>query len=266
MTPRFAVPLLNVAAVLLASFLLSCGSSSSGGGGKKGPYNVVGNWQVGFSSTVGASSSGFGTIDSAGLAAFFDNSGNIFQLPAITGATSFSGNLNAYAVNGNPFSGGVYSITGTAQGTVSSPTVIGGNFTTSGSSGTFTVSPSSFVGGSVVPPSGAYNAKFLGFVDVVNFTFSSNGAFTGTDSPNIQASGCAFSGTLTQQGSSNVFDISYSTTVTNGCVADTETGIAFESSSDYFNVNNGADSTYLYAILLTSTVQSVRPYVVVIYH
>ena len=264
MTPKSAVPLLHVAAVLLACFLLSCGSSSSGGGGAKGPYDVVGNWQVGFSSTVGASSSGFGVIDSAGLAGFFDNSGNIFQLPAINGATSFSGNLNAYAVNGNPFSGGVYDLSGTAQGTVSSAIVIAGHFTASGTSGTFTVDPYSPLSGSYAPLLGAYNAKLLGFVDVVNFTFASNGSFTGADAPNSQASGCAFNGTLTQQGSSDVFDISYSTIASNGCVANTLTGVAFESNRDYFNVNNGADSAYFYAIMLTSTVQE-RPYVIVIY-
>lgn len=251
--------------VFLATFVVSCGSSNSGGGGKQGPYDVVGNWQVQFSTVVGASNYGFGAIDSGGVAAFFDSSGNIFQLPAISGVSSFSGNLNAYAVNGSPFSGGVYSITDPAQGTVTSSTAVGGTFSTSGSSGTFTVSPYSPVTGSLVPLSGAYQAKYLGFSDVVSFNFGSNGAFTGTDAANIQASGCGFSGTITQQGSSNVFDISYSTIAGNGCVANTVTGIAFQSNRDYFDVDNGADASYFYAIILTSTVQSVRPYVVVIY-
>ena len=213
---------------------------------------------------IGASTSGFGAIDSAGLAAFLDTSGNIFQLPTISGVSSFSGNLNAYALNASPFPGGVYSITDAAQGTVTSATNVNGTFTGS-SSGTFTVSPYSPITGSYVPLSGTYQAKFLGFSDVVSFTFATNGTFTGSDDPSIQIPGCGFTGNLTQQGSSNVFDISYITVASNSCIPNTETGIAFQSQTDYFNINNGADATYFYVIMLTSTVQSVRPYVIVIY-
>lgn len=244
--------------------MLSCGSSNSTTK-NQGPYNVVGDWQVGFSAVVGVSTSGYGAIDSAGVAAFFDNSGNMYQLPTITGSSSFSGNLNAYAVNAYPFTGGVYVITDPAQGTVTSASAIGGTFTTSSGSGTFSVSPFSPITGSYAPLSGAYNAKYLGFSDVVDFTFGANGSFTGTDAPNIQASGCGFNGTLTQQGSNNVFDISYTTIASNSCIASTNTGIAFQSKSDYFNVNGGADASYFYAIMLTSTLQNSRPYVVVIY-
>ena len=251
---------------LIACLTIGCGSSGSGGGGQtQGPYNVVGNWQVTFSSAVGASSSGLGAIDSAGVAAFFDNSGDIFQLPTITRASSFSGNLNAYAVNGDPFAGGVYIITDPAQGTVTSASSISGTFTASGSSGTFSLTPFSPLTGGGAAPSGAYNAKLLGFSDVVSFNFGSSGAFSGSDSPNLQAPGCGFNGTLNQQGSSNVFDISYTTMASNSCIAYTVTGTAFQSKNDYFNVNNGADASYYYAMILTSSVQNVRPYVIVIY-
>lgn len=207
---------------------------------------------------------GLGVIDKAGVAAFLDSSGDIFQLPTVSGASSFSGNLSAYAVNGNPFPGGVYSITDSAEGTVTSTSAINGTFAASGSSGTFTLKPSSLITGGVVTPSGTYNGKLLGFVDILSFNFGSNGSFTGSDGV-PQGSTCGFSGTLTQQGSGNVFDISYSTIGTSNCVAHTDTGVAFQSDTDYFNVNNGADSSYFYAILLTSTAQNVRPYVVVIY-
>src|SRR5579864_7116282 len=265
MMSRRAPSFVSDIVIVLACLALSCGSSTSGGGQHQGSYNVVGNWQVGFSATVGATNAGMGAIDSAGLAAFFDTGGNIFQLPTITGASSFSGNLNAYAENASPFPGGVYSVTDSAQGTVTSATTIGGTFTASGTPGTFNLVPFSPLSGANVPLSGAYNAKFLGFSDVVNFNFASDGTFTGSDDPSIQIPGCGFNGTLTQQGSSNVFDMTYSTMASNSCIATNETGIGFQSKTDYFNVNNGADATYFYVMMLTSTWPSVRPYVIVIY-
>lgn len=261
---RLNALLATIALAVLACVTINCGSSSSGGG-QQGPFNVVGNWQVSFSSVVGASSSGLGVIDKAGVATFFDNGGNIFQLPTISGASSFSGNLNAYAVNSSPFSGGVYSITDSAQGTVTSASTVNGTFTTSASSGTFALTQASPLSGGLTTPSGAYNAKVLGFSDVVSFNFGSNGTFTGSDNPNSQVPGCGFTGAITQQGANNVFDISYTAAATNSCAGYTDTGVAFQSSTDYFNVNNGADASYFYVIVLTSTAQNVRPYVIVIY-
>jgi len=265
MMSRTAPFLVSAIVIAVAGLTLSCGSSTSGGGQHQGSYNVVGNWQVGFSVTVGASNGGMGAIDSTGVAAFFDTGGNIFQLPTITGTSTFSGSLNAYAENANPFPGGVYSLTDSAQGTVTSATTIGGTFTALGTPGTFNLVPFSPLSGANVPLSGAYRAKFLGFTDVVNFNFASDGTFTGSDDPSIQIPGCGFNGTLTQQGSSNVFDMTFSTMASNSCIATNETGIAFQSKIDYFNVNNGADTNYFYVMMLTSTLQTVRPYVIVIY-
>jgi len=104
-----------VVLTLLGATINSCGggSGSGGVGGNNGPYSVVGNWQASCSAAVGATTSGYGAIDSSGLAAFFDTSGDIVQLPTITGAKSFSGNVTAYAVNGNSDSplGTGYSVT-----------------------------------------------------------------------------------------------------------------------------------------------------------
>jgi hypothetical protein len=72
------------------------------------------------------------------------------------------------------------------------------------------------------------------------------------------------SGTLVQEGTSNIFDVTYQT-VSGSCSASTETGIAFESRTDYFNVNGGVDSSYLYVIMLTSTFAPMRPAVYVVY-
>jgi len=258
---RFLTLLSFVFLTLLGAMTISCGSSGSGSK-DTGPFNVVGNWQANFSADVGATTTGYGAIDSSGLGAFFDTSGNIVQLPSITGAKSFSGNLTAYAVNGTFFPGGTVIVTDTAQGNVNSATSISGTFTGS-PSGSFSVAPFSPLGGSAVPLSGAFNGKIIGFADTLTFTFSLGGSFTGGDFAG-PGSTCNLNGTLTQQGTNNVFDITYNS-ASGSCTPDTQTGIAFESKTDYFNVNGGASANYLHVILLTSTLTQVRPYVVVIY-
>jgi hypothetical protein len=77
-----------VCLVLMGAMTFSCGSSSisvnpscSGG-----PYNVVGNWQMTVTPTDVTAVTGYGAIDSAGLALFFDTSsstgaGDTLELP-----------------------------------------------------------------------------------------------------------------------------------------------------------------------------------------
>jgi hypothetical protein len=250
-----------ISLTLLCAMTTNCGSS---GGGNDGPFNVVGDWQANFSANVGATATGYGAINSSGLAAFFDGSGNIVELPTVTGASAFSGNLTAYAVNPTFFPNGSAVVTDTTQGKVNSATSITGAFTGSGTaSGTFSVAPDSPLSGSVVPVLGVMNGKIIGFSDTLRLTFSSNGSFTGGDFAG-PGSTCNVNGTLTQEGTNNVFDITYAG-VSGDCTPFTLTGIAFESKTDYFNVNGGVDATYLYAIMLTSTVANVRPSVIVLY-
>lgn len=70
-------------------------------------------------------------------------------------------------------------------------------------------------------------------------------------------------GTFTQEGSNNVFDVTMTITGT-GCpmgqAPGTVTGLGFESNSDYFDLNGFQPSTYLYADLLGSA-----PFVIEIY-
>jgi hypothetical protein len=261
MARSFVLLLSFVFLASLGAITISCGSSSSSGG-SAGSFNVVGNWQATFSANVGATASGYGAIDSSGLGAFFDSSGNIVQFPTITGAKSFSGNLTAYAVNGTFFTGGAVMVTDTAQGTQNSATSITGSFTGS-SAGDFTVASFSPLSGSVVTLSGTMQGKITGFADTLQLTFSSGGTFTGADFA-APGSTCNLIGTLTQQGTSNVFDVTYNS-ASGDCFLNSQTGIAFESNTDYFDVNGGADSTYLYMILLTSKLTQVRPSVIVIY-
>ncbi|HWZ83920.1 MAG TPA: hypothetical protein VNW47_14915 [Terriglobales bacterium] len=237
---------------------ISCGGSSNSGSG--GPFNVVGSWQVNFNFDVGATATGFGAINSAGLGAFLDTSGNIVVLPTITGASSFSGNLTAYAVNPTFFPNGTPVETDTAQGKVNSATSITGTFASSTtSSGTFSISPYSALSGAPVALSGTLHGNEIGFVNTLLLTFAPDGTFTGGDN-----FGCNLSGTLAQEKSSNVFDVTFAN-VSGACSSDARTGIAFESKTDFFNVNGGADATYFYMMLLTSNLNNVRPGVIVIY-
>lgn len=259
---NLVLPLSFVVLLLLCVIAMAtgCGSSNSSSGGGNGPYNVVGTWQANFSAAVGATTTGYGAINSAGLGAFLDTSGNIVQMPTITGANSFSGNLTAYAVNGTFFSGGVTVLTDTAQGTVSSATSIAGSFTGSGTpSGTFSMAPLS---ASAVSFLGVANGSPIGFVDTLQLTFSSGGSFTGADYG--PGSVCNVSGSIAQEGTNNVFNVTYST-VSGACIPQTETGVAFESKTDYFGLNGGANVTYLYMMMLTSTLTSVHPGVYVVY-
>jgi hypothetical protein len=262
MARRLVLLLCLASLSLVGEITLSCGSSSGSGGGNKGPYNVAGNWQTSFSPAFGATTTSYGAITSSGLGAMFDTSGNIVQLPTITGANAFSGNLTAYAVNGTFFTGGTVILTNPAQGNVNSATSIAGSFAGS-PSGTFSAASFSPLSGSVVPVSGTLNGKITGFATTVLLTLASDGSFTGGEFSG-PGSTCNVQGTLTQEGTRNLFDVTYNT-VSGNCLADTQTGIAFESKTDYFNVNGGADSVYLYVILLTSTLPQVRPYVIIIY-
>jgi hypothetical protein len=243
---------------------ISCGGSSSPGGGTIGPFNVVGNWQATFTANGGGSTTQPGAISSSGLAAFFDSSGNIARMPTINGANTFSGNLTAYAVNPTFFPNGTIVVTDSAQGKVSSATSIAGTFTGNGTtSGSFTMAPYAPLGGPVVPVSGTLNGRIIGFVDTLQVTFLPDGSFTGTDFAG-GGSNCNISGNVTQDGTNNVFNVTYNN-ASGACSPSTMTGLAFESKSDYFNVNGGVDASYLYVIMLTSTQASVRPSVYVIF-
>jgi hypothetical protein len=239
---------------------ISCGGSSNSGSGGGGPFNVVGDWQVNFNFDVGATATGFGAINSDGLGAFLDTSGNIVVLPTVTGASSFSGNLTAYAVNPTFFSNGTPVETDTAQGKVNSATSVTGTFVSSTvPSGTFFAGPYSALNGAPVAPSGTLHGNEIGFVNTLLLTFAPDGTFNGGDDL-----GCNVSGTLAEEKSSNVFDVTLAN-VSGACATDTRTGIAFESKTDFFNVNGGADATYFYMMLLTSNLNNVRPGVIVIY-
>jgi hypothetical protein len=253
MLRRIAWVLCFACLVLTGAMTFSCGSSPAVNPScTGGPYNIVGDWQITVTATGVPSVTGYGAIDSAGLALFFDTSsstgiGDTLQLPALTGACYFSGNVISYPEPGTAGS----SVTDSVEGNVTSASAITGTF--SGvSSGTLSAASFLPLSGSATALSGARTGEMEGVADTLSLTFSpttgNSMSFSGTDT-----SKCTITGTFTQVGSSNVFDVSYSVAGAAPCVAATSSGIGFESNTDYFDLNNSAAGTYLYADLLQSS-------------
>ncbi len=264
---KLVLSLSFTALVFMCAMLINCGgsSSSSGGGNGGGPYDVVGNWQTNVISG-GESVPFVGVINSQGQALLFgdvvpdmqdiDYVGDTWELPTITGASSFSGNTSMYAALGTQLPGGGTVDTVSMQGTVNSATSITGK----NSGGSFTLSSYSPLTGSVTAFSGTTAGWFAyAYGYAMAFTPSGSGqsmSFTGSN--NV---GCDISGTFTQEGTHNVFDVSMNITGTVDCpVTGTMTGLGFESDSDYFNMNGRQPGTYLYADMMGST-----PFVMEIY-
>ncbi|MGP0018801.1 MAG: hypothetical protein ACLPHP_09555 [Candidatus Sulfotelmatobacter sp.] len=267
MLSKFLLSLSFVCLVLVGALTISCGSS----GAKPctgGPYNVVGDWQITASSTAGAVT-GYGAIDSAGLALFFDNvlpntSGDTLQLPTLTGTCAFSGNVTSYGELGGPNSG--IEVEDTMTGNVNSATSITGSFNGTGGSGTISAAPFTPLSGAVATVSGGKTGVIIqgplsGQPVLLPLTFAAGGSanFMIMNFTTTNLAGCEASGTFTEVGSSdeletlNVFDVSITLMPTCPIIG-TFTGIGFESSTDYFGLNPGGNpDTYLYADILDGT-------------
>jgi hypothetical protein len=260
MLRTFLLPLCLILCGAWCVATFGCGSSSSAKC-TGGPYDVVGNWQSTF--TAGDSSlAGYGVINSAGLALFFDNSaigfqtGDTLELPSITGSTcAFSGDLTIYAEPGSVQAGSATFITDTANGSITSTTAISGSFTGT-TAGKFSAAPFSPLSGAPTALTGAMTAESQGTINgnaiLLSLSFSSAGSgasmsFTGSD-----GNTCNITGTFTQEGTANVFDVSATFTGASCAITGTQTGLGFESTTDYFTMNGDATVTYLYADLLAT--------------
>ena len=263
MSRKFCLSLFVISLAAWCALTIACGGGSSNKTTTctGGPYNVVGDWKI-TTQSGGGSVTGYGAIDSAGLALFFDNSlstgntGDTVELPTISGSCSFSGNIIDYEEPGGPFSG--QSVSDTAQGNVTSATALNGTFSGTGSSGTFSAATFSPLTGTVGVVTGSKNGEVQGAINgqpiLLPLGFSASGtgdsmSFTGSNQV------CSATGTFTQVGTANVFDVSitFTTTGSTACaLTGTFTGIGFESSTDYFGIHGNATDTYLYADILAS--------------
>ncbi len=259
MLGRFALCSCFIALALIAAVTISCGSSTPATKAcTGGPFDVVGPWQITVSSSGFSPVTGYGGIDSAGQALFFDTlepttAGDTLQLPTITGACSFSGNITAYSEPGGPNGGSV--VSNALQGNVTSSTAISG--TVSGSSaGTISAVPFTPLAGSVTTVTGSLNGESVGAINsqslFLNLTFSQSGSNNSMSFTTTNLAGCEANGLFTEQGTTNLFDVSI--TFQAGCpISGNFTGIGFESDTDYFSLNGNVAGTYLYADILAST-------------
>jgi hypothetical protein len=259
---KFLWVLALAALIFIAALSIGCASSSPAQ--TCGTlFNPVGNWQLTINDVGGGSLAGYGAIDSSGLALFFDTNasyggaGDTVELPVISGNCSFSGNMVAYAAPGTITNAPI--ITDPALGTINSSTSISGSFTgmpTTNPSGTFSLAPFSPLSGSVTAVSGAKTGTVKGTIGgqavVLSLTFTPTGTGNDMSFTTANLAGCEANGTFTEQSASNVFDVSI-TFVPTCPITGTFTGLGFESSSDYFGLNNGNADTYLYADILDSS-------------
>lgn len=261
MTRKFALFLSFGCLILLGLLMIGCGGSCTG------RYNVVGNWDI----NVGNDSpnlSNPGVISSSGLAVFESVSarysiGGVEQLvpdvmvmPSITGACSFSGTGTDYGFDGP--SSVAFSMSGKVKSTTSiggtietSPTSIGGAVQTNG----YSMGPISPLSGSVAILPNSMSGEIEGpATDSLTLTFSSTGE-NNNSSMTVSGSdtgGCTVSGTLNQEGSSNVFDVSIAISGSK-CPLSTLSGLGFESNWDVFDLNPpGVPGAYMYVISSSS--------------
>jgi hypothetical protein len=208
---------------------------------------VVGDWNLTFNGAAGSA----GAINTAGSALFFDSLGDVAALPTITGSCSFSGTSTLY----ESLAGGAQTVTGTTTGNVTSATSI--TATATSSSGTITLSAAPISPLSAAPTA-LTGSQYLGVIEadpdanIFELTFTPTGTGQGmTVSGTNVGDTCTVSGTLTQEGSNNVFDsvIAFSGS---GCFFSSINGLALESNSDYFDLNASAAGTYLYAVSSSS--------------
>ena len=259
MLRKFLLPLFLFCLAAWCVTTFGCGSSAPAKC-TGGPYNVVGNWQSTFN--VGdASLTGYGVINSAGLALFFDNSavgfqtGDTLELPSISGACAFSGDFIIYAEPGSVPAGNSIVTTDTATGNITSTTAISGTFT-GPTAGKFSAASFSPLSGAPTALTGAMTANSQGTINgnaiLLDLTFSAAGSGASMSISGSDGNTCDVTGTFTQEGSNNVFDVSITFTGASCVITGTQTGLGFESTTDYFTMNGNAGVTYLYADLLAN--------------
>lgn len=222
--------------------LAACGGGGDSSNSTPTTANVQGNWQGSYTiSGVSGSTPITAVIQSGGFGFFFDTNGVIYVLPQLSGSTTLSGTITAYAPAGTTFADGHtqdnFSVSGTA-----SDTSISGTFSGNGETGTFSLSSTTpFTGTPALNP-GAVFGFYVGVGSgAVNITLNGGGSFFGSDS-----NGCMLTGQITQVGSQNLYTVVVHSTGTSSLCAGTLTGLGFESNADAGHLFGGSTGTYFY--------------------
>jgi hypothetical protein len=235
--------------VLVAAFIMSCGGSSHHANACTGTYTIVGDWQ-GSVTSDGSTDDFVGTIDSTGNGVFFDGLADIVTVNPLSGACSFtSSNETVYESIEN---GGPATATGSATGNVTSDSAFNGSESSNGTSGTFSFTSYNPLGtGSVTAVSGIVGADVEGQVsDLLDLTLggtAGNITFSGNDSQ------CNISGAFTQEGTNNLYSVTFNVSGNGESCSGNFTGVGFESDSDLFDADDNATGTYLYGTLISSS-------------
>ncbi|HEX2667518.1 MAG TPA: hypothetical protein VHP13_04005 [Gammaproteobacteria bacterium] len=245
--------MLRLGLTFLAALLVACGSGTSGaygnGGGNNPPPTTAAVQGVWFGSYTINGQSGSTPIIAAvaqgGYAFFYDEFGNIYVLPKLTGSTTLSGTLTAYATFGTTFPDGHskedFSLTGTA-----SNTSITGTFSGNGETGSFALTPLVTQSTGVVDIAdlaGNMQGFYFGSGSAaVALTVQSSGVFAGTD-----ANGCNLVGTLTKiQSAPFLVAVTVKSSGSSGACAGDMTGLGFVTDEDIGNLFGNAAGNYLY--------------------
>lgn len=230
--------------VLLAvAALVGCGggggSSSSSTGTNPVTYDIQGTWSGTYNISGGTANPVTAEIAQRGYGFFYDNTGVVYVLPTLDGGPVLSGTLTAYAPVGYTFQNGQtmeqFSVTGSV-----SNTTISGTFSGNGETGSFSLTATTSFTGTPSIIAGQWQGYYAGTSSsAVDITMNADGSFSGSD-----AFGCTITGIMTQIQSANLFQVTADSSG-NGC-AGPLSGLAFESTSDYFNLFGGASGTYYY--------------------
>jgi hypothetical protein len=240
--------LLGFSIVLLSACGGGNGSYGTGGGGNGGGATaaVQGVW-IGSYSIKGTSGSTpvIAVIAEGGYAFFYDEFGNVYVLPKLTGSKTLSGTLDAYAAFGGTFPDGhthdSFALTGTA-----SDTSIKGDFSGGGESGSFSLTPlatqSTGVTG-IADLAGNLGGFYYGTgTAAVALTVQSSGVFAGVD-----ANGCNLVGTLTKlQSAPFLVAVTVKSSGSSAACVGDMTGLGFVTDQDLGNLFGGSAGNYLY--------------------
>jgi len=219
--------------IALAMLLLT----ACGGGGSSSSSNVPTTadvqetWSGTYSVTGGPGNVPImAAIEQGGYGFFFDPSGVIYVLPSLSGSTTLSGTITAYAPAGSTFPNGQtqeqFALTGTA-----SSSLLSGTFSGNGETGAFSLTPWVYPAPASVifspgPLPGFYGGP--GAAAAVDLTMNANGTFSGSD-----AFGCTITGSIASSNIFNIFNVSLSS-VGAGCAGNLS-GLGFLSNTDVFS-------------------------------
>jgi len=249
MYPMFRRCLLAFLITLLSACGGGTGDYAVGGGGGSGggaTAAVQGVW-IGSYSINGTSGSTpvIAVIAEGGYAFFYDEFGNVYVLPKLTGSTTLKGTLSAYAAFGGTFPDGhtaeSFSLSGTA-----SDTSITGTFSGNGETGSFALTSlatqSTGVSGLADLAGNAGGFYFGSGTAAVALTIQASDVFAGTD-----ANGCNLVGTFAKvQANPLLVAVTVKSSGSSGACAGSMTGLGFVTDSDLGNLFGGAAGNYLY--------------------